>query len=252
MSTDINTNATHSDQPDASGWSASLYNKSVPFVYSPAFTAPVLELLAAQPGERIIDFGCGSGEVTLELQKIVSSASGGVVVGVDFSESMIAQAKRNGVQHAFVSDIQALKLPKNEIFSQADQKFDTVFSNAALHWCKRDPSGVLESAKRVLKPGGRIVAEMGGFMNCIGVRGALYRALRSRGYDPVSRDPWYFPSMEDYVKVGSDFRDSENDVDDARPPVAGKGRIHADTPIPHAAGYATTDRLSRMASGLRA
>jgi len=79
----------HSDQPDTSGWSASLYNKSVPFVYSPAFTAPILELLAAQPGERIIDFGCGSGEVTLELQRYVSRANSGMVVGIDLSESMV-------------------------------------------------------------------------------------------------------------------------------------------------------------------
>jgi len=111
----------------------------------------------------------------------------------------IAQAKFNGVQHAFVSDIQSLKLP-NDI-PHLHQKFDAVFSNAALHWCKQDPAGVLESAKKVLKPGGRIVAEMGGFMNCIGVRSALYRALKSRGHDPVSCDPWYFPSMEDYVKL---------------------------------------------------
>jgi len=105
----------------------------------------------------------------------------------------------NGVQHAFVSDIQALELPGD--IPYLHEKFDAVFSNAVLHWCKRDPGGVLESAKKVLKPGGRIVAEMGGFMNCIGVRSALYRALRSRGYDPVSRDPWYFPSMEDYVRL---------------------------------------------------
>jgi ubiquinone/menaquinone biosynthesis C-methylase UbiE len=58
-------------------------------VYSPAFTAPVLELLAARPGERIVDFGCGSGEVTLEINRIVEQAEGGVVVGVDYSESMV-------------------------------------------------------------------------------------------------------------------------------------------------------------------
>lgn len=34
-----------------------------------------------------------------------------------------------------------------------------------------------------------------------GVRAAIHRALKIRGYDPVARDPWYFPSMEDYVKV---------------------------------------------------
>lgn len=34
-----------------------------------------------------------------------------------------------------------------------------------------------------------------------GVRAAIHRALKIRGYDPVARDPWYFPSMEDYVKL---------------------------------------------------
>jgi ubiquinone/menaquinone biosynthesis C-methylase UbiE len=74
---------------DASGWSPSLYNQHASFVYSPAFTFTVLELLAAQPGERIIDFGCGSGEVTLQLKKRVEADPRGIVVGVDLSESMV-------------------------------------------------------------------------------------------------------------------------------------------------------------------
>lgn len=43
-----------------------------------------------------------------------------------------------------------------------------VFTNATLHWCKRDPSGVVHGAKRVLKPGGRFVGEFGGYLNCVG------------------------------------------------------------------------------------
>lgn len=80
----------NSNAPDASGWSASLYNETASFVYSPTFTAPVLELLSPQPGERIIDFGCGSGEVTLEIEKVLKQREGGVVVGVDSSESMVS------------------------------------------------------------------------------------------------------------------------------------------------------------------
>ena len=44
-------------------------------------------------------------------------------------------------------------------------QFDAVFSSAVFHWCKRDPGGVLESCKKLLKPGGRLVVEMGGFGN---------------------------------------------------------------------------------------
>lgn len=229
------------EAPDSTGWSASHYNKEASFVYSPAFTAPVLELLSAKPGERIIDFGCGSGELTLEIEKLVKCNNNqkGMVVGVDFSESMvsikqslvgnplnpmqISKARLNGLEHAFVSDIQALAIPGEYAFNGPADKFDAVFSSAALHWCKRDPRGVLASVKRVLKPGGRFVGEMGGFGNVIGsfefleegvsswlmsitclfvgVRSCLHTVLREQGHDPRNRDPWYFPSPEEYSRV---------------------------------------------------
>ncbi|KAJ7808860.1 S-adenosyl-L-methionine-dependent methyltransferase [Mycena olivaceomarginata] len=187
---------------DSQGWSASLYNKSAAFVYSPAFTAPVLELLSAQPGERIIDLGCGSGEVTVVIDEIVKKAPGGLVVAVDYSESMIAKAKEAGLDHAFVSDIQKLDIPISAFNnSDADFKFDAAFSNATFHWCKSDPAGVLEGIRKILKPGGRLAVEMGGAMNCIGLRSALHRALKSRGYDSIALDPWFFPSVEEYTKL---------------------------------------------------
>ena len=177
-----------SDARDSSNWSASQYNKTASYVYSAAFTGLVLELLDAQPGERILDVGCGSGEVTLLIQKIVEQ-KGGIVVGTDFSESMVGnfvfqitkaretpklikklhkleKAKLNGVRYTFLADAQNLELPKDS--PEIQGKFDAAFSNAALHWCKRDPLGVLTSVRKVLKPGGRFTAEMGGFMNCIG------------------------------------------------------------------------------------
>lgn len=89
-------------------------------------------------------------------------------------------------------------LPDGPAFQE---KFDAIFSNATLHWCKRDPLGVLVSARRYLKLRGRIAVEMGGFMNVIGIRSTLHQVVRSRGKDPEELDPWYFPSMEDYVKV---------------------------------------------------
>lgn len=78
------------DLPDASGWSATGYNNTASFVYSAQFTAPVLNLLTAKPGERILDLGCGSGELTLQLQDIVGKKEGGLIVGTDLSESMVS------------------------------------------------------------------------------------------------------------------------------------------------------------------
>jgi len=74
--------------PDSSGWSASQYNKTASFVYSDSYIAPVLDLLDPQPRDHIFDFGCGSGEVTLRIVEMVGEK--GLVVGVDYSESMVS------------------------------------------------------------------------------------------------------------------------------------------------------------------
>ncbi|KAJ7600469.1 S-adenosyl-L-methionine-dependent methyltransferase [Mycena floridula] len=192
------------NSPDASGWSAKLYNHNAAFVYSPTFTSPVLTLLEAKPGEKIIDFGCGSGE-------IVRQSPGGLVLGVDFSSSMIDKAKENGLKNAFVADIQAAELTSN--LPNDKVEYDAVFTNAALHWCKRDPKTVIRNAKSMLASGGRFVGEMGGAMNVIGIRGALHKVLSERGHDPVALDPWYFPSIKTYehllVSEGFEVRSIE-------------------------------------------
>lgn len=72
------------------------------------------------------------------------------------------------MENAHVQDIQALN---DEFTSELLIKygeFDKVFSNAVLHWCKRDPVGVIRSIKKVLKPGGIFATEFGGWGNCIG------------------------------------------------------------------------------------
>lgn len=89
----------------------------------------------------------------------------------------IGKAHSNGLSAAYVADVQNLEIPfskdiqdtlSSSVPPDFDYKFDAVFSNAALHWCKRSPSGVIESAARALKKGGRFVVEMGGFTNCVG------------------------------------------------------------------------------------
>jgi SAM-dependent methyltransferase len=72
---------------DASGWSATVYREVASYVYSSGATAPILQLLDAQTGDRILDLGCGSGEVTAEIVRLVGRE--GAVVGVDMSESMV-------------------------------------------------------------------------------------------------------------------------------------------------------------------
>jgi hypothetical protein len=43
-------------------------------------------------------------------------------------------------------------------------------------------------------------------MNMIGVRSAIWQALKKRGVDPKPLDPWYFPRVEEYTKVSRTHR----------------------------------------------
>ncbi|KAG9089834.1 hypothetical protein FRC07_012249, partial [Ceratobasidium sp. 392] len=72
--------------PPKDTWSASQYNKSASFVYSDAYTQPILDLLQLKPGERVLDIGCGTGELSVRLQEFLGQE--GVLVGVDASEDM--------------------------------------------------------------------------------------------------------------------------------------------------------------------
>jgi len=143
-----------------------------------------VDLLKPQPGERILDLGCGDGALTRKLADL-----GCEVVGVDASADQIAAARKSGLD-ARVKDCQALDF---------DREFDAVFSNAALHWMK-NADAVLDGVKRALRPGGRFVAEMGGAGCVLKIRTALEQALARRGLDGASRNPWYFPPAEQYAK----------------------------------------------------
>src|SRR5579864_254627 len=161
-------------------WSAERYAAAAHFV--PAFGAPVLELLGPQPGERILDLGCGDGVLT---EKII--AAGASVVAVDAAPDMVAAARARGIDARVVPG-QSLAF---------DQEFDAVFSNAALHWM-RPPEAVLAGVRRALKPGGRFVAEMGGHNNTAAIMVALDAVLARRGIEGRRLSPWYFPSAAAY------------------------------------------------------
>ena len=163
-------------------WKAERYAEHAHFV--PALGQAVLDLLAPQSGERILDLACGDGVLTAKI-----AATGASVYGVDGSADMIAAATARGLE-ARVMDGMNL---------QFDHQFDAVFSNAALHWMKSDPDAVIRGVARALKPGGRFVAEMGGHGCVAAITLALVVAIERRGVAAVaSRIPWYFPTVDDY------------------------------------------------------
>ena len=161
-------------------WNASVYAQNANFV--PKLGSEVVKLLAPQPGERILDLGCGDGALTERLMQL-----GADVLGVDASEEMVDAARQRGVTARVIDGHQ---LP-------FDHEFDAVFSNASLHWML-DPQAVLAGVKRALKPGGRFVAEFGGHGNVAAICTALIAALQFRGISARGRHPWYFPTAHEY------------------------------------------------------
>jgi SAM-dependent methyltransferase len=161
-------------------WHARRYAATAHFV--PTLGAPVLELLAPQQGERILDLGCGDGLLT---EKIV--AAGAEVVAVDAAPDMVRAASARGID--------ARVMPGQDLGFAGE--FDAVFSNAALHWM-HPPDAVLAGVRRALKLGGRFVGEMGGHNNTAAIIVALAAVLARRGLDAQRLSPWYFPSEAAY------------------------------------------------------
>lgn len=175
-----------SDANNSDQWNAALYDNRHSFVNELA--RGVVELLAPQKGERILDLGCGTGPLTQQI-----AAAGAEVLGIDASPAMIAQARQNfpGI-HFEVAD--ALTMEFN-------QQFDAIFSNAVLHWIK-PPEAAAARMFAALKPGGRLVLEMGGKGNVAMILREAIAAGRKIGIDltPVVEIN-YFPSIGEYASV---------------------------------------------------
>lgn len=124
----------------AQTWDPAAYAENAGFVHGLA--GGVLEWLAPQAGERILDLGCGDGQLTERLAE-----SGAIVSGVDADPRMVEAAKARGVE---------AQCAVAESLPMADASFDAVFSNAALHWV-RDQDAMMAEVRRVLKPGGRFL-----------------------------------------------------------------------------------------------
>jgi SAM-dependent methyltransferase len=162
-------------------WNPETYARDARFVSD--LGAPVLDLLAAQPGEHILDLGCGDGVLAAKLQSL-----GCDVLGVDASAAQVEATKNLGVPAQTVDG-------ENLSF---ENEFDAVFSNAALHWMRNNPDAVISGVHRALRPGARFVAEMGGAHCVEKIRTALIAALDRRNVDGKSADLWFFPTVEDY------------------------------------------------------
>lgn len=165
-----------------SNWDSELYDDRNSFVSR--LGLDVVRLLDPQPGERILDLGCGTGDLANEIV-----LAGAVPLGIDAAPSMIAKA---GEKYPGI----AFEVGDGITYRTAEQ-FDAVFSNAALHWMK-PPSAVAQTIWLALRPGGRFVAEFGGRGNVEKILEAISDALGYYGISATQRNPWYYPSIGQY------------------------------------------------------
>src|ERR1700749_668133 len=128
-------------------WNATLYDDKHNFVFK--YGEDVVQLLAPEKGERILDLGCGTGYLT----NLIAQA-GARVVGIDNSVAMIQRA----------------------------------------HAADRIPMA--------LRPGGRLVLEMGGKGNVEEIVVATRKVLTRHGYySNAATQLWYFPSVGEYTTL---------------------------------------------------
>lgn len=172
--------------PTDKTWNTALYDGKNAFVWKHG--RGVVELLAPQAAERILDLGCGTGHLTNQI-----AAAGAEVIGVDKSQSMIEEARR------LYPDLRFEIADATDF--QFDQPFDAVFSNAAIHWMKDQPA-VARCIWNSLKAGGRFVAEFGGKGNIRAIRTALADAVAAVG-ETINAEPFarYYPSIAEYAAV---------------------------------------------------
>lgn len=163
-------------------WDPELYEARHSFVW--VLGQDLVKLLDPKPGERVLDIGCGPGNLTEQIAQ-----SGAEVVGIDLSPEMIGQARRNVPGLQFVLGDAAGMDFSNE--------FNAVFSNAALHWML-DFDAVASGIARALKKGGRFVAEMGGKGNISEIERAIDEVLRKYLPFGLPARRTRYPSLGEY------------------------------------------------------
>jgi len=144
--------------------------------YHPVHAA-VLRALGRHPGARVLDIGCGTGQLTARLARHWPDAA---VVGCDFSGGMLARAAARSPELSWVrADAGCLPFQ--------DRSFDVITSTEAFHWFP-DQDAALAEFFRVLAPGGQLLLAL---VNtpARALSDVLYAGSRVMG------EPFYWPSM---------------------------------------------------------
>jgi trans-aconitate 2-methyltransferase len=150
-------------------WDASTYQRVA--LPHQDWARAVLDRLALEGDETVLDAGCGSGRTT---EIVISRLPAGRVIAVDGSPSMVAEVKKvlRPQDTAMVSDLTKLEL---------DEEVDAVFSTAVFHWIL-DHDALFARIRAALREGGRLAAQCGGEGNI--------ESFRAAGQEVAHREPY--------------------------------------------------------------
>ena len=162
-------------------WEKEKYEKNARFVSD--YGKELIEWLNPKKDEYILDLGCGDGVLTKEISKY-----GCKVLGLDGSQKFVEATRKLGVD-AIQGDAQNMNF---------ENKFDAIFSNAALHWMT-NPDKVLEGVSKALKKGGRFVVEMGCKGNVEKIENAMFEVARRHNFKAVKC--WFFPTEKEETEL---------------------------------------------------
>ena len=112
----------------------------------------VMELLALEGHEQVLDAGCGSGFHTLLVAERLTT---GRVIGTDVSEEMLDRLKTLAASRGLQDRIEP-RLADNLALDMKDESMDRALSVAVWHHLS-DPQRASDELARVLRPGGRVV-----------------------------------------------------------------------------------------------
>ena len=167
-------------------WNPHFYDEKHSYVSQ--YGEDLIQWLNLKKGQYICDVGCGTGDLTNQISKYDAN-----VIGIDSSPEMIKKAKTKYPDIDF--EIQGVE---NMLFKN---QFDSVFSNATLHWIKETEKSIT-SIWNALKYGGHFIAEFGGKKNIEKIVEGIDKALDKFGYsENKNKNPWVFLSVGEYTSL---------------------------------------------------